>query len=215
MNASETHRIAVFASGGGTNLGAILAAIDNKTLSATIGRVIVDRPNIGALERAEAAGIRSVVLRPADFDNQTAFGERLLEELRGIHVVALAGYLKRIPDNVVSTFRNKILNIHPALLPSFGGPGMYGKRVHEAVLARGCKVSGATVHLVNEEYDAGPIILQRCVPVKDDDTPESLAKRVLAVEHEIYPKALDLFCRGQLKVKNNRVTILASSSTPT
>lgn len=215
MNLSAPPRLAVFASGGGTNLGAILAAIDEGTLFARVDVVITDRPDIGALRKAEAVGIRTRILSPADFDNSETFGNGLLNELHDIDAIALAGYLRRIPENVVSAYRNKILNIHPALLPSFGGPGMYGRRVHEAVLGRGCKVSGATVHLVNEEYDAGPIVLQCCVSVGDGDSPETLAKRVLAVEHELYPKALDLFCRGRLRIENNRVTILPSNSEST
>nr|WP_243665078.1 phosphoribosylglycinamide formyltransferase [Rhodothermus marinus] len=122
----------------------------------------------------------------------------MLEVLRAhdVELVALAGYLKKIPDNVVAAYRNRILNIHPSLLPAFGGPGMYGRRVHEAVLNYGVRWTGATVHLVDEEYDHGPIVLQEPVPVLPDDTPETLAARVLEVEHRLYPEALRLFAEG-------------------
>jgi len=129
-----------------------------------------------------------------------------------IDFIALAGYLKKLPAAIVREFRNRIVNIHPALLPSFGGKGMYGIHVHEAVLKAGVKVTGVTVHLVDEEYDHGPIVLQRAVEVHDDDTPETLAQRVLQVEHELYPEALQLFAEGRIRVDHGRVFCLAGES---
>jgi phosphoribosylglycinamide formyltransferase-1 len=138
------------------------------------------------------------------------FAQRWLVELsqRSVNFIALAGYLKKVPVGVVHAFRNRIVNVHPALLPSFGGPGLYGQHVHEAVLARGCKVSGATVHIVDEEYDNGPIVLQRCVDVQDDDTPETLAAKVLKIEHQIYPEALQLFAKNRVCIEGGRVIVI-------
>jgi phosphoribosylglycinamide formyltransferase 1 len=134
-----------------------------------------------------------------------------MEEMdaRHIDIIALAGYLKKLPDVFVDRFLYKIVNVHPALLPSFGGSAMYGIRVHEAVLARGCKVSGATVHFVTGDYDAGPIVLQKCCPVRENDTPESLQRRVRDIEFEIFPKAIALLAHDKLNVENNRVHILS------
>ena len=126
-----------------------------------------------------------------------------------IDIIVLAGYLKRLPDMLVDRFEYKIVNVHPALLPSFGGSAMYGIRVHEAVLARGCKVSGATVHFVTSEYDAGPIILQQCCPVTEGDTPETLQRRVRKIEFDIFPKAIALLAQDKLKIENNRVHIIS------
>jgi phosphoribosylglycinamide formyltransferase-1 len=125
----------------------------------------------------------------------------------GANFIVLAGYLKMLSPFVVRKFKNRILNIHPALLPSFGGRGMYGIHVHEAVLEYGCKVSGVTVHLVDEAYDTGPPVLQRCVPVQDDDTPETLAARVLKIEHQIYNEALQLFAQGRIEIIGRRIKI--------
>jgi formyltetrahydrofolate-dependent phosphoribosylglycinamide formyltransferase len=179
-------RVAVLASGGGTNLQALLDACGPGT-PARIVRVVSNRADAGALERARRAGIPAVVLRdPADA------GE-LLAALGDADLVVLAGYLKLVPAAVVARFPRRLVNIHPALLPAFGGPGMYGRRVHAAVLASGAAESGATVHFVDEQYDRGPIIAQRTVPVLAGDTPETLATRVLAAEHELLPQVvLDL-----------------------
>ena len=179
-------RVAVLASGGGTNLQALLDAC-GPGAPARVTRVISNRADAGALERARAAGVPGVVLRdPSD-------AAELLAALAGADLVVLAGYLKLIPAAAVARFPGRMINIHPALLPAFGGPGMYGRRVHEAVLASGAQQSGATVHYVDEHYDRGPIIAQRTVPVLPGDTPETLAARVLAVEHELLPQVvLDL-----------------------
>jgi phosphoribosylglycinamide formyltransferase-1 len=158
---------------------------------ARVTRVIASRPDAGALERARRAVVpASVLADPADPDE-------LLELLKGAGLAVLAGYLKLVPAAAVARFRWRMINIHPALLPDFGGPGMYGRRVHEAVLAKGVKESGASVHYVDEQYDRGPVIAQQRVPVKPNDTPETLAERVLAAEHELLPRVvLELARRG-------------------
>ncbi len=190
-------RIAVLASGGGSNLQALLDAL-GPTAPARVTHVISNRPDAGALERARRAGVRTTVLRdPAD-------AEEMLAALADADLVVLAGYLKLIPARVVARFRHRTINIHPALLPSFGGPGMYGRRVHAAVLASGATVSGATVHFVDEQFDRGPIIAQRTVPVLPGDTADSLEQRVLAVEHELLPQvvlnlATEILTRGETR----------------
>ncbi len=203
-------RLAVFASGAGTNFQAILNAIQAGRLSAQVVLCVSDRPTAGALERARQHGIPTAVRSPKDYPSPEAFGGALLDLLRthNVELIALAGYLKKIPDNVVDAYRNRILNIHPSLLPAFGGPGMYGRHVHEAVLHYGVRWTGVTVHLVDEVYDHGPIVLQEPVPVLPDDTPETLAARVLEVEHRLYPQALQLFAEGRIKIDGRRVRIL-------
>ncbi len=188
---------------------AILDAISAGTLNAEVVLVVSDRDGIGALERAERVSIPTVVLHPRDFAGAEAFGAALLDVLNAeaVNFIALAGYLKQIPGVVVQAFRHRILNIHPSLLPAFGGPGFYGRRVHEAALAHGVRWSGATVHLVDEEYDTGPIVLQEPVPVHADDTPETLAARVLTVEHALYPQALRLFADGHIRIEGRRVLL--------
>jgi phosphoribosylglycinamide formyltransferase-1 len=163
--------------------------------------VVANRP-CGALERAAAVGVRGELVAPESFADPEKFGEHLIElyEAEGIGLVVLAGYLKMIPTNLVRAFRNRIINIHPALLPLFGGGGMYGRRVHEAALKAGVKLSGPSVHFVDEEYDRGPIIAQRAVPVLCDDTPETLAARVLEEEHRILPDVVDQIARGRVTV---------------
>lgn len=175
-------RVAVIASGGGTNLQALLDALGpSPAAPARVERVFSDRPGAGALERARRAGVAAgVIPDPADAD-------ALLAALAGMDLVVLAGYLKLVPAPVVARFRYRLINIHPALLPAFGGPGMYGRRVHEAVLRSGAAVSGVTVHYVDDQYDRGPIIAQWPVPVRPDDTPDTLAARVLALEHRLLP----------------------------
>ena len=202
-------RLAVFASGGGSNFGAMLKAIDAGRLDAVPVLLVADRPGTGAAEKAEARGVPVAVLPPADFAGEDAFADALLDVLHrhGATHVALAGYLKKVPARVVRAYRHRMLNVHPALLPAFGGKGLYGERVHQAVIEHGCRVSGATVHLVDEEYDTGPIVLQEPVPVLPDDTPRSLAARVLQVEHRIYPEALQLFAEGRVRVDGRRVLI--------
>ena len=203
-------RLAFFASGGGSNVGAILDAIDAGRLDAEPALLVTDRPAIGALDRAEARGLPSAVLPPAPFDGEAAFADALAGALRehGADAIALAGYLKKIPDTVVRAFRHRVLNVHPSLLPAFGGAGWYGRRVHQGVLDAGCRVSGATVHLVDGDYDTGPIVLQEAVRVEPGDTAETLAARVLAVEHRIFPHALQLLAQGRLRVDGRLVRVV-------
>ena len=178
-------RVAVLASGGGTNLQALLDALNGVPGGkARVVRVVSNRKDAGALDRARRAGIAAVTLAdPADV-------EQCLAALGDAQLVVLAGYLKLIPPAVVSRFRWRMVNIHPALLPDFGGPGMYGARVHQAVLAAGARESGASVHYVSEEYDRGAVIARARVPVRPDDTPETLAARVLTAEHRLLPRVV-------------------------
>ena len=179
-------RVAVLVSGGGTNLQALLDALRDSPI-ARVARVISNRPDAGALERARSAGVPITVLRDADDPAE------LHSALAGAQMVVLAGYLKLVHASVVARFRGRMINIHPALLPDFGGPGMYGRRVHEAVLASGAKESGATVHFVDEEFDRGAVIAQEKVPIEPGDTADTLAARVLEAEHRLLPKVvLDL-----------------------
>ena len=175
--------VAVLVSGGGTNLQALLDALRDSGI-ARVARVVASVAGAGALERARRAGVPTAVLTDPEDPAElvTATGDARL--------VVLAGYVKRIPPAAVARLRWRVINIHPALLPAFGGPGMYGRRVHEAVLASGATLSGATVHYVDEEYDRGPIIAQSPVPVRQDDTPDTLAARVLQVEHRLLPQVV-------------------------
>ncbi|PYO96019.1 MAG: phosphoribosylglycinamide formyltransferase [Gemmatimonadetes bacterium] len=183
---SQPVRVAVLVSGGGTNLQALLDTLQHSAI-ARVARVISSRSQAGALERARRASVPTVILRdPGDAGElQAAVGDAQL--------IVLAGYLKLVPRAVVARFRGRMINIHPALLPDFGGPGMYGHRVHEAVLASGARESGVTVHFVDEEFDRGEIIAQERVPVEPGDTPDTLAARVLEAEHRLLPRVvLDL-----------------------
>lgn len=190
-------RVAVFASGGGSNLGAILAHGERlgSNRAADVALVASGRESAGALGRARERGIPAAVL--AGLDAQAM--DKLLHEHR-IDLVVLAGYLSLVPDLVTARFAGRMLNVHPALLPAFGGHGLYGQRVHRAVLDAGAKLSGATVHFVDAQYDRGPIIAQWPVPVRADDTPESLAARVLRIEHMLLPRALEAVARGTVTI---------------
>lgn len=193
--------IAVFGSGRGSNFDALLSAIQRGTIpGARIALVVSNNSSAGILERARAAGIPAVHCSRPQFPTDDSYTTRLIRLLEDHHVglIALAGYMKRMPAAVVARWRNRIVNIHPALLPRFGGPGMYGMHVHEAVIAAGETKSGATVHLVDEEYDRGAVLLQRVVPVEPGETPETLAAKVLAVEHELYPEAVRRIAAGTL-----------------
>lgn len=193
--------IALFGSGRGSNFQAILKAIRSREIrNARIRVVISNNSNAGILELARAEDIPAEHISEKKFANETQFVNHLLATLRsyGVNFIVLAGYMKLVPQQIIHHFRNRIINIHPALLPKYGGQGMYGMRVHEAVIAAGERVTGVTVHLVDEEYDHGSIILQRRVPVQPGDTPETLAARVLQVEHELYPEAIRLFAEGKV-----------------
>lgn len=192
---NEPVRVAVLASGGGSNLQALIDRFRGDASPARVELVVASRAGIGALDRAARAGIAGIVLDPREH----AHAARLLAALEEhrIGLVVLAGYLSLVPAEVVERFRGRMLNIHPALLPAFGGHGMYGMRVHRAVIASGVRVSGATVHRVDDRYDEGEIVAQWPVPVLAGDTPETLAARVLAVEHRILPMAVEAVARGE------------------
>ena len=211
MTSHARLRLAVLISGSGTNLQAILNrfnAGDERDV-ARVELVISDRNTARGLDRARRAGAEPTVILPSDFASDELFGEELMRcfKRHDIEYVVLAGYLRMIPLTVVRAWRNRIVNIHPALLPLFGGRGMYGKRVHEAVLASGMKVSGATVHFVDEEFDHGPIIAQRAVPVYSDDTAASLAARVLEVEHVLLPEVIGSIADGRVSVRKGIVEV--------
>lgn len=204
-------KIAVCVSGGGTNLQAILDAIDNGTITnAEVKVVISNNKNAYALERAKNHGIENLCISPKDYPSREAFNETFLEKLDSYEVdlVVLAGFLVVIPPKMIETYRNRIINIHPSLIPSFCGTGYYGLKVHEGVLSRGVKVTGATVHFVDEGTDTGPIILQKAVEVEQDDTPEILQRRVMEqAEWIIMPKAINLIANGRVSVVDGRVRI--------
>lgn len=204
-------KLAVCVSGGGTNLQAIMDAIDNGTITnARIEVVISNNKNAYALERAKKHGIQSVCISPKDYESREAFNQDFLARLDSYQVdlVVLAGFLVVIPEAMIKSYRNRIINIHPSLIPSFCGTGYYGLKVHEGVLSRGVKVTGATVHFVDEGTDTGPIILQKAVEVKQDDTPEVLQRRVMEqAEWIIMPKAIDLIANGRVTVSDGHVQI--------
>ena len=204
-------RLAVLVSGGGTNLQAIMDSIKVGAITnAEIVTVISNNKGAYALERAKAYGAESLLLSPKDFNTREEFNQKLLETLkeREIDLVVLAGYLVVVPPCVIKEYENRIINIHPSLIPSFCGTGCYGLHVHEKALARGVKVSGATVHFVDEGTDTGPIILQQPVMVRQGDTPEILQKRIMEqAEWIILPKAIDLISNGKVHVDGRTVTI--------
>ena len=204
-------RVGVLVSGGGTNLQAILDAIDSGALQNTsIECVISSRPDAYALERAKSHHIATGCLRRRDFESQQAYDTALVDKLRqyGVELVVLAGFMTIIGETVVRAFPNRIINVHPALIPSFCGKGFYGLHVHEEALRYGVKVTGATVHFVNNVCDGGPIILQHAVEVREGDTPEVLQRRVMEeAEWKLLPKAVALFCEGRLSVEGGTVHI--------
>ena len=208
---SSQKKIAVLVSGGGTNLQALIDAQGRGELGAgKITLVIASKPGVYALERAANAGIESRVLARKDYDSIAAYSKALADEMTqaGIDLVVLAGFLTIIDEQVYNAFPNRIINVHPALIPSFCGKGFYGLYVHEAALAKGVKVSGATVHIVTPECDAGPIILQKAVEVKEGDTPEILQRRIMEeAEWKILPEAVRLFCEDRITVEDNKVHI--------
>lgn len=204
--------IAVLVSGGGTNLQALIDAQNSgKINNGQIVRVIADRPGVFALERAKNAGIESVVVDRKAISNTVEHNKAVLSELENCKadLIVLAGYLSILTKEVTDSYENKIINVHPSLIPSFCGDGFYGLRVHKAALEKGVKITGATVHFVNEVTDGGAIILQKAVAVENGDTPEVLQKRVMEqAEWEILPLAVSLFCEGKIKVIDNKTQIM-------
>lgn len=192
-------RLAVLISGGGTDLQSIIDHREN--INGEIALVVSNRKLAGGLQRAEKAGIPTAVIK-----DQKELLNRLQEEK--IDFIVLAGYLAILGEELIAAYPNKIINIHPSLIPSFCGPGMYGMHVHNAIVKRGVKVSGATVHFVSEEVDGGPIIWQEAVSIADLDNAEDIQKRVLEIEHQILPKVVELYCDGKIQVKEGKVRIL-------
>ena len=197
-------------SGGGTNLQALIDAVERGTIDGKIVLVIANASKAYALERARQHGIPAVFVSKKQAGSDEVFNDAILAKLReaGAQLVVLAGYLPIVGEQIVRAYEHRIINIHPALIPAFCGPGMYGHHVHEAVLRYGAKISGATTHFVDEQVDHGGVIMQRSVPVLEDDTPDTLAARVLTVEHEILPESVRLFCAGKLGVDGRRVHVL-------
>ena len=204
-------KIAVCVSGGGTNLQAIIDAIAAGQIQDTeISVVISNNPGAYALERAKMAGVEGICVSPKSYETREAFNESFLQTLDSydVDLVVLAGFLVVIPEAMIQKYRNRIINIHPSLIPSFCGTGYYGLKVHEGVLARGVKITGATVHFVDEGTDTGPIILQKAVAVQQDDTPEILQRRVMEeAEWHIMPQAIDLIARGKISIVDGKVRI--------
>ena len=204
-------KIGVLVSGGGTNLQALIDAEKaGKLGGGKITLVISSKPDVYALERAKNNGIEAITLARKDYDSVSEYSIALTDRLEAaeIDLVVLAGFLTIIDENMYERFENRILNVHPALIPSFCGKGYYGLRVHEAALEKGVKVSGATVHIVTPECDAGPIVLQKAVEVKENDTPESLQRRIMEeAEWKILPEAVKLFCEDRITVKDGKTFI--------
>lgn len=204
-------RIGVLVSGGGTNLQQLIdAQAAGRLGGGEIVTVISSKPGVYALERAQKAGIEAIALSRKDYPDVEVYSQALIDALkaRNVELVVLSGFLTITSDSFVQAFPNRIMNVHPALLPAFGGKGYYGLHVHEAVLSRGCKLTGATVHFANEVCDGGPIILQRAVEVQEGDSPESLQKRVMEqAEWTLLPEAVSLFCQGRLRVEDGKVSI--------
>ena len=204
-------RIAIMVSGGGTNLQAILDAIDSGRITNTTAAVVIsNNPGAYALQRARDHGVEAVCVSPKSYASRAEFNRALLETVDSYHVdlIVLAGYLVVIPPEMIRAYTNRIINIHPSLIPSFCGTGYYGLKVHEGALARGVKVTGATVHFVDDGTDTGPIILQKPVMVEEGDTPEILQRRVMEqAEWILLPQAIDLIAKGCVKVENGKVHI--------
>lgn len=204
-------RLAVLVSGGGTNLQAVIDRIADGTITnAEIAVVISNNHGVKALERAERAGIPTACVSPKDFEGRREFNQALLETVNSYQVdlVVLAGFLVVIPEVMIDQYENRIINIHPSLIPAFCGTGYYGLKVHEAVLERGVKMTGATVHFVDKGTDTGPIILQKAVEVKEDDTPKRLQQRVMEeAEWKLLPQAINLIANNRVRVVDGRTRI--------
>lgn len=202
--------IGILISGSGTNLQAIIDNINEGNIDGEIKLVISNKKDAYGLVRAEEAGIETLYLDRKEFSTDEEYNKKIMEEFtkRDVELVVLAGYLRILSKEFVQKYKNRIINIHPSLIPSFCGEGCYGERVHKMVLDYGVKVTGATVHFVDEGTDTGPIILQKAVKVEDDDTVESLKEKVLKIEHELLPEAIRLYCQGRLSVQGRKVKII-------
>ncbi|MFP4466661.1 MAG: phosphoribosylglycinamide formyltransferase [Candidatus Goldiibacteriota bacterium] len=203
-------KAAVFISGGGTNMMSLVEAVKSGEIKNTeISLVFSNRADAPGLEKAKMSGIRTLYMNPKDYSSNEEYDKALAEKMNdeGVEVICLAGYMKILTPVFLDTFKGRIMNVHPAFLPSFGGKGYYGLKVHKAVIEYGVKYTGCTVHFVDYGADTGPVILQEPVKVEDNDTPESLQKRVLEKEHELYKKALGLYAEGRLEIKGRRVFV--------
>jgi len=205
-------KTAVLVSGGGTNMQAIFDAIDEKKITnCEISAVVSSKHEVYALKRAENRGIKTFVVNRKEFDDTNLFSNSILSILKelGVELIVLAGFLSVLSPDFINSYKNKIINVHPALIPSFCGKGYYGMKVHNAVIEYGVKLTGATVHFVNEEVDGGPIIIQKAVPVLDNDTPESLQKRVLEqAEWQALTETVNLICNDRIQIKGRKVQII-------
>jgi formyltetrahydrofolate-dependent phosphoribosylglycinamide formyltransferase len=199
--------------GRGSNLQAIIDACKDGRIDGRVAVVIGTKDDAPAMQRARDNGVKAVEVRPKAFDSDEDYGRAILDVLaeHKVDLICLAGYMRILPGSIISAYRSRVMNIHPALIPLFCGKGMFGEHVHQAVIDSGVKVTGVTVHFVDEQYDTGPIILQKCVPVEEGDTAETLAARVLVQEHKAYPEAIQLFAQGRLEVEGRRVHILPLS----
>lgn len=202
-------KIGILISGSGTNLQSIIDNVEKGKIDGKVTVVISNKADAYGLERARRHNIKAVYVDQKEYEDSESYNEAVLKELKncGVELVVLAGYLKILSRHFIETYKNRIINIHPSLIPSFCGKGYYGLKVHEAAVNYGVKVSGATVHFVDEEADSGPIIIQETVKVDYTDTPETLQKKVLKIEHKILPQAVKLFCEGKLDVVGRKVEI--------
>jgi len=216
MSISQSNRfkIAVLISGGGTTLKNLIQRISDGRLHVVISLVVSSSPKAGGLQFAQGAGIPSAVVEWKNFPDQDAFSSEIFGRCRAAaaDLVVMGGFLKQL--TIPEDFKYRVINIHPALIPSFCGKGFYGHKVHEAVLEYGAKLSGCTVHFADNQYDHGPVILQKAVPVLDDDTPETLAARIFEAECEAYPEAVELIARGRVRIESRRVRIVPPEAEP-
>ena len=202
-------KIVVFASGAGSNFRKIKEFIDNKKIKGNIVLLISNNPKCGAVEFSKLNNIDYKIINDFRYKNEENknYEYELVLKSYKTELILLAGFMKKIPDNIISIYKNKIMNIHPSMLPKYGGSGFYGMKVHREIIKNKENNTGATVHFVNEQYDKGPIIIQKQIRVQNSDTPKSLASRVLKVEHEIYPKAVKAFCSNKITIEDNQVKI--------
>lgn len=202
-------KIGVLISGGGTNLQALIDEVQQGNINGEISVVISDKKGAYGLERAKNHGIKAIALDRKDYKNKAEFTRALMDTLleNKIELVVLAGFLTILASEFIEEYKGRIINIHPSLIPAFCGEGFYGQKVHSAVLEYGAKITGATVHFVDEGADTGPVILQESVSVMEDDTPETLAARVLKVEHKLLPEAVKLYCDGKITIEGRKIRI--------
>lgn len=202
-------KIGVLISGSGTNLQSIIDNIQNANIDAQISVVISNNKDAFGLTRAKEYNIKATTINEKDYSSFELFNDAIIKELKNnqVELVVLAGYIKMLSKNFIENYRNKIINIHPSLIPSFCGKGYYGLKVHQAAIDYGVKLSGATVHFVDEEADHGPIIMQKCVCVDSYDTPQTLQQKVLKIEHEILPLAIQFYCEGRINIDGRKVII--------